>query len=85
MPPTGLGASYAFRKKFMKGEPCERCTLYYEHNKHVRCPHCGDLDDAAVRRLRHRLEQRKRAAIPLGYLFLLLAGVLLMLMAILAS
>ncbi len=68
-----------------KGEPCERCTRYYDHNKHHECPHCSDMDDATVRKSLLRLQRKKKAFIPLGYLFLVVSVILLLMVTAMAK
>lgn len=54
---------------------CARCGLRHPR-KAPECPHCADLDDAALER--HLAEQAERAegGGRLGWLFLLMAAVL---------
>jgi len=54
----GLGgglAKLAQIREYKRYRQCARCRLRY-HEREDKCPHCGDLDDAALAQF---LEQRR--------------------------
>lgn len=77
-----LMAQAAVLKEQLKQQPCERCTLLYDREKHDSCPHFGDLDDEGLRELQAKYQAMRRDNHSIGRIFFVIAlilGVLLLL------
>ncbi len=59
-------------KEMMKMKPCKRCRLYFDPIKQENCPHCSELDDAALAKmLKKRASQKKGHKILGGWFYLI--------------
>lgn len=83
---VGLAARAALLKEQLKQTPCDRCGLHYDHVKLAACPHCGDLDEQGLTRLRGRRESEFRANRQLGAKFIIVTVIIVFIMvAVLAN
>lgn len=64
----------------MKRTPCERCKLLYDHKKYDKCPHCGELDDAALKIFLANREAELIKKKSVGKWFLIIALIIIFLM-----
>ena len=70
---SGLGARAALRQKPTK--LCERCGLRYAIDE-AQCTHCKDISDSELADFKERIEAQHESSANLGYLFLVVALVL---------
>lgn len=64
-----------------RSRQCPRCGLRYPR-KHERCPHCAELDDAALERYLAEQAGSREGGGRLGWLFLLIAAALVVLVVL---
>lgn len=60
---------------------CPRCGMRHPRDA-SECPHCADLDDAALERYLAEQAERRQGGGRMGWLFLLIAAVLLALVVL---
>jgi hypothetical protein len=56
-------------------KPCQRCGLHYDQRTPA-CPHCGDLDDAALKVMLEEKDRERQGNAAMGRVFLVIASVL---------
>lgn len=78
-----IGGMLGHRKNQKPTQKCERCKLRYPQDTE-KCIHCGELDEAGLKTLLHKIDQQTQSNKKLGFKFLLLAGFLLVCLLILA-
>ncbi len=56
-------------------KPCKRCGLHFDERTQD-CPHCGDLDDAALKAMLVKKDLEREGNAAMGRIFLLVAALL---------
>lgn len=71
----GLFARVWLLKDQLHIKPCKRCGLHYDQREPT-CPHCGELDDAALAAMLAEKAHEREGNAAMGWIFLLIAAVL---------
>lgn len=61
---------------------CPRCGLHYARREES-CPHCKDLGEVELQALKDKHAEEVEGAVHLGWLFLFLAGIAVLLVIVL--
>lgn len=81
---VGSGLFGAYRRHRRPTKQCDRCGLRYTVD-HEACPHCSNLSDADVEKLKRRFRLEQLGNSRLGTRMLLGAAVLLLLVLLIAA
>ena len=68
-----LAGKYILLKQQKKTKPCERCGLHYPYEESETCIHCGDLDEAGLKRLLAQIDSQYQWRKGLGFKFIVAA------------
>ena len=81
----GLGARAILLKDQKDTKPCDRCGLHYVPEDNEKCPHCGSLDQAGLKKLLKEIERQNQGNRKLGLLFFIGMLVVVFIMLVVAN